>query len=576
MKLSVFAIGYDGAIARAGRLDDEARAALLEARRHGVAVVAVSGRRVEELRDAAGGLAWADALVAENGAVIAFPGREPHLLAGRVPSQLLLALEREEIPFSAGQCAIEASAADAARILGAVRSLELPLALHFNHGQVVVLPQGISKATGLREVLREFRLSTHNAVAIGHGEDDHGLLELCEVGAAVQWGSASLRHAADEVVPGTGPSDVAAYVRRALAGMSIPAVPRVRRRVTLGRTRDGRPVELGVRGRTLLVAGDPRSGKSWAVGLVCEQLLVLGYSLCVIDPEGDYATLESLPGVVVFGGAYSLPEHHEVIRALGHPDLSVVVDLSRVSHTAKTEYLRALLPALARFRGGTGLPHRIVIDEAHYFLNRPDVREFIDLQHGGYTLVTYRVSDLDAEILAAVDAVIMTHTSDEREVATLGRVGGVPNDPLLGALLGDLAIDEAAIVRSRDDEPHVERFQLANRRTVHVRHRAKYRDVPLPAQRAFLFTRASRAFGAPIRTLRGFVDAAARAPDDVLGPHARRGDFSRWIGEVFGDEPLAAALREVEHLYRKKEVPDLKAAIIEAISLRYELGSPDA
>lgn len=576
MKLSVLAIGYDGAIARDGHLDAAAREALSEARRQGVAVVVASGRSLDDLRVATGGLDWADAFVCENGAVAAFPDRGSRLLAPPVSAQLQWALERAGIAFTPGRCAIEASSANGARILDTVHSLELPLALHFNGDRVIVLPQGVCKATGLREVLREFRLSSHNALAIGHAADDHGLLELCEVGAAVEWGSTSLRGSADDIVPGTGPSDIAPYLRRALASMSVPEVPRVRRRVTLGQTRDGQLVSLGVRGRTLLVAGDPRSGKSWAVGLVCEQLLVLGYSLCIIDPEGDYATLESLPGVVVFGGAYALPGHHEVIRALSHPDLSVVVDLSRVSHAAKTEYLRSLLPALVRFRGGSGLPHRIVIDEAHYFLNRPDVHDFIDFQLGGYTLVTYRVSDLDTRIVDAIDAVIVTHTSDPREVSALSRVAGAANHSLLGALLGDLAIDEAAVVRSSAGEPQVERFRLADRRTRHVRHRAKYRDVPLPAHRAFVFTRSGRAFAPPVRTLRAFVDAAARAPADVLDAHAARGDFSRWIGEVFGDVPLAADLREVERRQRENAVGDLRTALIDAISLRYEVGASEA
>src|SRR2546430_11434817 len=36
----------------------------------------------------------------------------------------------------------------------------------------------------------------------------------------------------------------------------------------------------------------PISGKSWIAGLLCEQLALQRYSLCVVDPEGDYRALE--------------------------------------------------------------------------------------------------------------------------------------------------------------------------------------------------------------------------------------------------------------------------------------------
>jgi hypothetical protein len=303
-----------------------------------------------------------------------------------------------------------------------------------------------------------------------------------------------------------------------------------------------------------------------------EQLVLLGYSLCIVDPEGDYASLDALPGVVALGGAASLPGPSDVTRVLQHPDVSVVIDLSRLSHGAKTRYLRDLLPQLVRFRGRTGLPHRIVVDEAHYFLDRPDASEFFDFDLGGYTLVTYRVSELHPVILRTMDAVVMTHTSDPRELAALASLAGRDEDASWPELLGALAIDEAALVRATGtDGAHVERFRLAPRLTAHVRHRAKYRDVPLPRERAFVFTRAGRPYGAPARTLGAFVEGISRTPADAVDAHARRGDFSRWIADVFGDRPLSDEVRELEEKHRRGEVVDLVTALVEAVSLRYEV-----
>src|SRR5438477_323302 len=68
-------------------------------------------------------------------------------------------------------------------------------------------------ATGLRALLRALRLSEHNALAIGDAENDHTLLEACEIGVAVGWGSQALKLVADEVIDGDGPAAVAPYLR---------------------------------------------------------------------------------------------------------------------------------------------------------------------------------------------------------------------------------------------------------------------------------------------------------------------------------------------------------------------------
>jgi len=49
-----------------------------------------------------------------------------------------------------------------------------------------------------------------------------------------------------------------------------------RRRVLLGQRHDGTPVGLAVRGRTVVIAGEPGTGKSWIAGLVAEQLILMG------------------------------------------------------------------------------------------------------------------------------------------------------------------------------------------------------------------------------------------------------------------------------------------------------------
>jgi hypothetical protein len=469
---------------------------------------------------------------------------------------------------------VDADAADAPRLLEVIRALELPLVLVFNGGRVMVLPQGISKATGLHAALDTLRLSARNAVAIGDAENDHELLRLAEVGVAVEWGSPALRSAADVVLQGSGPPAVAAYVQALAETGRLPVPPRARRRLSLGYTEDGREFSLAVRGRNVLVAGDAKSGKSWVTGLLCEQLILHGYCLCVIDPEGDYRSLEALPGVTVLGGEDPPPAPRDLLRALRYHDRSVVIDLCRRPQDEKIEYIRAVLPALNEIRHRTGLPHRIIVDEAHYFLQDAAARHLLDFERHGYTVVTYWASRLPRELLAATEVMIVTRESNPAEVEALrqwcSNCGQVSRSRW--ALLGQLRVGQAvALPITEEAGGDLRLFTIAPRLTPHVRHREKYVDVPVPEHQAFLFSPNGHGSGQRARTLRQFVSILERAPATLADGYLRRGDFSRWIGDVFGDYPLAAELRALEERHRLGGSPDTLPEVVAAIRGRYDL-----
>ena len=214
MKLAVVALDYDGTIAQRDTLDPSVRQAIAALRTRGVVVMLVTGRILAELRRVAGDLHFVDAVVAENGAVIHFPDSgHTTLLGSRVANQFLEELRNRGVGFGAGECLVDAAAADAPQLLNAIRSLELPLVLIFNGGRVMTMGQGVSKATGLHAALDRLRLSARNTLAIGDAENDHELLRLAEVGIAVSWGSPALRAAADITLDGPGPGAAAAAAR---------------------------------------------------------------------------------------------------------------------------------------------------------------------------------------------------------------------------------------------------------------------------------------------------------------------------------------------------------------------------
>ena len=575
----MLALDYDGTIARGDRLDPSVLDAIAMARTRGITVVLVTGRILSELRRVAGGLHFVDAVVAENGGVVHFPDSgHVSVLAPPVPKPFIALLEQLGLQFQVGQSLIDADANDAARLLAAIRELELPLVLIFNRGRVMVLHQGVSKATGLQTALDMLRASPRNTLAVGDGENDHELLRLAEVGAAVEWGSASLQAAADLVISGSGPADVARFISGAVERRRLPVPSRARRRVFLGHTEDGRELSLAVRGRNVLIAGDTKSGKSWLAGLFCEQLILHGYCVCVIDAEGDYRTLEALPGVSLLGGDDPPPTPRELARALRYPDRSVVIDLSSVPHDTKIDYIRSTLPALNVMRRRTGLPHRIVVDEAHYFLHDAVADRLLDLDFNGYTIVTYSASQLPAEFIAATEVILVTCMSNPAEAEAL--LSHCPTCEQLSSrpweILRHLDRGQAvALPVTEEAGGQLRMFSVGQRLTPHVRHRQKYVDVPVAQGRGFVF---GPDWPEPLqraRTLRQFVSAIESADIERADGYLRRRDFSRWIDDVFGDHALAEEIRVQEQGYGRGKRRDTLVTIVAAIRSRYDLTEDD-
>jgi hypothetical protein len=371
---------------------------------------------------------------------------------------------------------------------------------------------------------------------------------------------------------GESATAVADYIRRVSQQRRLHARQMGRHRLLLGYEHNGDPVSLAVRGRSILIAGEPGSGKSMLAGLICEQLILQGYAVCVIDPEGDYRTLAALPGVSILGVSDPLPTARDLARALRHPDVSVVIDLSKISHQEKIEYVGTLLPQLMALRRRTGLPHKILLDEAHLFLAHGSHTRLIDPELAGYIVVTFRLSTLDPALRNPCDTVaLVTRENDPVELETLLELCGPQPDPAATMkVFGDLQLDEAALLPGAEESRGtIRRIRLAPRLTPHVRHRSKYLDMPVLAAHAFVFNGNGHP-GARARTLKEFVHLLGTVPMDRLDGHIRRHDFSRWVNDVFRDRPFAAHLAALEARVATDEPRCVVEAIAQAIRARYE------
>jgi hypothetical protein len=244
----------------------------------------------------------------------------------------------------------------------------------------------------------------------------------------------------------------------------------------------------------------------------------------------------------------------------------------------KVGYVRTLLPALNVLRRRTGLPHRIVLDEAHYFLQGSDATELLDLDRDGYTVVTNCASGLPKGLLAATEVMIVTCQSNPIELEALKRwcVRCAHVDITGCALLSRLRVGQAVALPITDEAGgELRSFTMGPRLTPHVRHREKCVDMPVTEDRAFVF--AANGYGAlrRVRTLRQFVIVLESLPARSFDAYLRRGDFSRWIQQVFGDGTLASELRALEARYRDGRGPDVVTDVVAAVRSRYDLAEEE-
>ncbi len=556
MRLRVIATDYDGTIARDGVLSHSVRQAIGDARSRGVLVVIVTGRILSELRNVAGCLDFVDGVVAENGAVIALPNGHTTVLGRTPPMSLLSRLTERGIDFKVGRCVVEMEAEFADVAISLIRELELPLSITFNRGRMMLLPPSISKSGGLRELLDALGASVHNAIGIGDAENDHELLGICEHGVAVSWGSSRLKEMANDVIEGDGPEAVGRYIDEVSADFRLPDGATGHRKLILEEIEGQRPLEISIRGRNVLVAGDTRSGKSWLTGLLVEQQILQGYTIYVFDPEGDYSSLASLPNTVMLGGGRYLPYDEDLTMLLAQ-GLSVVLDLSHLDHHQKIEYVRHHLPLVNRHRRERGFPHRILLDECHYLLSGPENENLLDGELDGYTLVTYRPSQLPDSILKLVDVVAVTRLGEQAEVDALrdaveDRGEGDIDSHDWYEPLANLSITEAALLPpTREVEGKLRRFVVAPRLTTHVRHRTKYFDTPVRQGHEFVFTKHGYPIGESAATLQELAWIVQRIERAVLADHCKHHDFSRWIAVVFCDHDLAKDIRQLESKHRR-------------------------
>lgn len=546
------ALDLDGTLAEGDQLAETAMAAI-QASRSELRMTLVTGRVASDLDAAFPGLRGEfDVVVTENGAVLhTRSGSRP--LAAPVDPAVRRALAERGVATRAGQVLVALAGDDTAAAVEVITGLGLDCQVVHNRGAAMILPAGVTKATGLLAALDELGLSAHNTIAAGDAENDLALLQAAEVGAAVANAVPSLTAHADLHLWSRNGAGVAELLTGELLAGEQRLCPR-RRWPQIGTFDDGQPVLVPGSQGSILIAGDTGAGKSYLAGLLAERWIDAGYSVLITDPEGDHAGLAQRPGVHMVDAAAHLPGPTDLLAIARPGRASLVLDLSGLPEAGKAHYLRRLSAAVAAERASHGIPHWVIADEAHVTRGGEHAQPSGPALAGpGTCTVTWRPELLPAAFRDSVDLILtITGTPPAAENMTTAAA--------------------RATVSAAGQPPRP--FTVCHRVSPHVRHEHKYTSITLPPQRRFYFHASGEPCGEPVTaaTVEEFSRRIRHCDPDVLGYHLSRGDFSRWITSTLADRHLGTDLAAIERDLSLRHAADLERArhrIIHAIDNRY-------
>ncbi len=218
MHYLALATDYDGTIATDGAVDEPTLTALERLRGSARRLILVTGRELTDLQQVMPRLDLFDLVVAENGALLYDPtNHEEQALGDAPPAAFVERLRELEVaPLWVGRVIVATRQPHAGKVLKAIDELGLNLQITFNKSSVMVLPAGVTKASGLRGALAQLGLSPLNCIGVGDAENDLAFLDVCGLPVAVANALSSVKERAAFVTTGARGAGVAELIDQLL------------------------------------------------------------------------------------------------------------------------------------------------------------------------------------------------------------------------------------------------------------------------------------------------------------------------------------------------------------------------
>lgn len=227
MRFKALATDYDGTIAHHGIVEPATVDALCRLKESGRKLLLVTGRELPDLFNVCSEVQMFHRVVAENGALIYDPERDTQrLLADPPPPKFAEHLRQLGVKhLSVGRVIVATQEMDSGLVQKAIDECDVPLQIIPNKGDIMILPAGVNKATGLHTVLEEFDFDCSAVVGVGDAENDAAFLDICGFSVAVANALPWLKERVDWVTPGDHGQGIRQLVRALvesdLAGVAV-------------------------------------------------------------------------------------------------------------------------------------------------------------------------------------------------------------------------------------------------------------------------------------------------------------------------------------------------------------------
>jgi hypothetical protein len=394
----------------------------------------------------------------------------------------------------------------------------------------------------LKAALTELNLSVHNAVGVGDAENDHAFLSICECSVAVANALPAVKERADFVTKATHGPGVTQLIAEMLADDLFSREPFLtRHHILLGATHAGASVRFSPYGVNALIVGTSGGGKSTVASGLVERLCAQGYTFCIIDPEGDYDSVES---AVVIGSAEHPPEIDECVQLLSKPDQNAVVNLLGVKFEDRPRYFMTLFARIRDLRAHTGRPHWMIVDEAHHVMpsSWQPTEVAMPEQLEGVLLLSVSPGLLSKSLLRAVDTIVMLGDKPRQMLHEFTQANklNMVETPVEKIEPGD------ALLWSRAGKAPPLLLKLEPSKAEHRRHVRKYAEGQLPEDRSFFFRGPEGKLKLRAPNLITFMELGDGVDDDTWLFHLQRHEVSQWLREAIKDDELADKVEAIE------------------------------
>jgi len=319
-----------------------------------------------------------------------------------------------------------------------------------------------------------------------------------------------------------------------------------------------------------LVVGSSGGGKSTVVAGLVERLRAANYNFCIIDPEGDYDTVE---GAVVLGSPERAPSLDECMQLLCKLNENAVINLLGIKLADRPAFFMTLFARIRELRASTGSPHWLIVDEAHHVLPADWQATDVSLPQrlDGTLLVSITPSSIASKVLGLMDSLIVLGDKPREMSQEFAAAKQVP-PPTVDI---DKVPEGSALLWRLSQQESPQLITVEPTKTERRRHLRKYAEGSLGEDRSFYFKGKEGKLNLRAHNLIVFTDLADGVDEDTWLHHWRRQEISRWMRECIKDETLAGKVAKLER-ERPDDATESRRRVRELIEESYTLPAESA